>query len=703
MSTSPSVSRLGSPSDRILPVLGFLFVLLGSSLWFLQLVTPLRLTMSARSSVPQVVQLHYASGDPYIPAFQYTFPKERLKPASTFSALSFELDNEETDDIRFAFQQVSGAVEIESVGVQGLLLHTVWDGARLADSFTVSHGTLSQTGSALVVDTASETTLVASPQFVAEIGMLAARQNAIVLFLALLGVGLFTFPIWSVIFSRRTVTTKANVREGRRFWKEPVTLATLLLLLLGSVRLLSLVLHDPMIGVPNNGDFYRLEACLGWQSTAPTDAAGVEIVSRASPLYRTGLTPVKEVCYLSSQLLFLLPATFAGQWSGGLVDLRVLGLLMGLVWVVAGVGLTWLLHRAAPIAGLISAAVFSLLIADPMYGVYLNTLLSEPGTLLFGYLTVGLMAYSILTGRLSFSLLLGIGLVLFYLALAKLQTMYLPLGLVVLFIFILWRVGAFASRRALWLSLALLVVVSLWGYEVQRYQQDRPGFMRANHYVNQFNTLFGTLLPTMNAPLQGAAALQFPESCFKYVGLDWYDTSRDTLPCREEVLQVSLYQELGLFFMEPSLLTNLTVTAIPLTRPWLYHAEVGIPAEMYSGTNAAWWSLALLVDSMPITSYRLAFFVSALGALLAVFVLVAPLRFPPILLRVAGIQLVLAAIVVYSLAAAILGDGYFDLARHTFLLRAPLVTSLVVCATMVWLVFGFFMSRQGRTSIYAKI
>ena len=165
-------------------------------------------------------------------------------------------------------------------------------------------------------------------------------------------------------------------------------LAALVLLALGAWRIAVIVAASPMLGYANQFDMGRTSACFGLWPDLPEPARYEAHPQAPIARYVRGEQRPAE-CYRSSELAFV-AAALAIAPRDGPVDLRIVGAVKGAVLILVALGLDAALKRR-PAWALANAAVFAIVLADPMMTLWLNTLYTEFGALVGAYASIGLL------------------------------------------------------------------------------------------------------------------------------------------------------------------------------------------------------------------------------------------------------------------------------------------------------------------------
>src|SRR5690348_3927816 len=165
-------------------------------------------------------------------------------------------------------------------------------------------------------------------------------------------------------------------------------ITTLLLLALGAWRIGAVVGASPMLGYANQFDMGRTSACFGLWPDLPEPARYEAHPQAPIGRYIRGV-PRPAECYRSSELA-LVAAALAIAPRDRPVDLRLVGAVKGAVLILLALGLDAALKRR-PAWGLVHAAVFALVLADPITTLWLNTLYTEFAADLGAYASLALL------------------------------------------------------------------------------------------------------------------------------------------------------------------------------------------------------------------------------------------------------------------------------------------------------------------------
>ena len=468
----------------------------------------------------------------------------------------------------------------------------------------------------------------------------------------------------------------------------PRSLALLLavvLLAAGALRIGSFVAQQPVLGYANQFDMGRTSACLAlWPALA--EPARYE-AHREAPVgrYVDGEHRPDE-CYVSSELIFSgfavaawKLAAAAGWADAGSMDLRFVGVVKGVALIFLALIFTWLL-REWPARALTHAAIFAIVLADPVVTLWLNTLYTEFSALLFLYAAIVALAVIIVETPERPGWYLTFGASLLGLGLSRQQHLLLPVLLFVLALPAMWR----HYRRALWpLASIPLVVIAL-----QLAVIARPASITS---ANNVNVVLGTLLPATSRQALSLDRLGLPTPCEGVIGATWYVSMGEELSTRcPEVFKLPRSRILSLVLADPAIVGVAFLKAAPLAQPAVLR-YVGIEENRAFGTldqqhRVFAYSIGTLIEKLPPELF--------LGMLLLVMI-----AFPVSLLAWArttvrngtpslesALGAALSGTVVYAFASSLLGDGTVEIPRHVHL-------GTVAMHTMIVLVMALALTR----------
>jgi len=455
--------------------------------------------------------------------------------------------------------------------------------------------------------------------------------------------------------------------SGSVFRFAAVPLLTLLLMLAGTERLLSFVLHKPLLAYANSYDMIRLEAC---HQIWPADPAiALDRGTPEAPIrFYTRDRHLDTTCFYSSALLFTTAgALLAEVWlplsNSKLLDLQIIGLATALILLITGwLATLYFLRRQCKAALLGHALVFAAVMCDPGITLYLSTFYSEFAAVYFLYISLlGLVMLALENWRLRWSAPCLVGLI--GLALSKPQHLPLALLMGVMIALYLGQQRRFTLAAVLLGGVvlpALLTATPAWT------ARDEP-----MAWANKVNLLMALLSTAPEAQRSDILhALQLPDDCRRLASGSWRTldlTHRATCPEAGELRYPHL---VGLFVREPSLLLSLVTTAVPRTQKWVI-GRLGQVEGRDRGRAAEYrWSLSEPIMLLSQRGY-ITFFCAPLVVVLIVYGWhLSSRRLPNNLLLGATLLVVMQWAVV---VIAVVGDGFVDMDKHTHLAGALLL------------------------------
>jgi hypothetical protein len=271
-----------------------------------------------------------------------------------------------------------------------------------------------------------------------------------------------------------------------------------------TVALTVQLLVEPIAGMANNGDFERLMSAVGLRSLAATPHD--HYFAFVEPRY--GLDGGERWSgYVSSEVpLVALAAGLARAVGARTMDIRVLGAVNATALLLAVAALLAASRRRPGPVRWVIAGFVVVVASDVGYVAYLDSLYSEPASLVFFVLTLALALVTALgawprwsRGGLAVSFFAAAAL----LVTAKIQNFALAVPLAALGAWLFRPVATGdrgTPRRALSVGLALALLLLGAGY--QRFGQHR-WLVDANLY----NALFHDLLPLSDDPGRDLAEL----------------------------------------------------------------------------------------------------------------------------------------------------------------------------------------------------
>ncbi len=467
-------------------------------------------------------------------------------------------------------------------------------------------------------------------------------------------------------------------------------IATMVLLLLAALRMLTLVLHSPVLGYANQYDMLRSSACVDlWPGPASANLSDGELET-ATPkapiaVYQRRVFD-RSNCYWSTDVALTSAAIALHQTAigGNDIDVRWIGGFKATL-LLAGVlgfsGLFWPHPRAA----LVHALIAVLVLADPFVMLYANTLYTEFGAVLGLYLTIAgalashLNAASTHVQRKRQAVAaVAIGLA----SLACARVAHAPLANILggVILYFAWRAPRQSqtakSKYPLTLTLAVLLPLILGTAVAVRNQHGLAGVSHAN----ASNTLFFTVLPSAPDPVEFAQALGLPAHCGKLAFSSWYlrratDIARDC----PEAYNFSRVRLAMVLATHPRTAFRVLANALEQSRGW----RVRYIGEQAGGEfqRAPFWSVGELAPKLPYPAY--------------VWLTVFALCFAVLVCSARGVNttadeanfsalrlslVLLIASLTLPLLISLLGDGYTELPRHAHLSLVSLPALMLVLA-----------------------
>jgi hypothetical protein len=476
--------------------------------------------------------------------------------------------------------------------------------------------------------------------------------------------------------------------------------ATGFFFLAGIIRIAALVLHRPMFGYANNFDFYRLAQWYGI-----TSEPGERLAPHPdAPLvrYLIGERRVPEDAYLSSELVFLVPSVWLqraaralGGISGAEFDIRWLGAIRAVALVAGACIAILVLRNRSRYWALAAAATFAFVLADPTLTLYLNSLYCEFSIALFAFSSIVCLVWLRGTGTWTATSVATTALALAGLGLAKMQTMWAPLVLVIITGVFLFCDNRLSRQRVpALLALAGASIVP----PVVHQTMASGGLYAAIREANVTDTWFGAVLPALHDPAAAIRELRLPPRCAAYVGKTWYDPGMQPLQC-PELAQRSRAWALFFLLREPRAAMTIGAQAAEASRPWLVQGygqvEGRAGGKLADEALFASRSLLAVVELARPSQYRrllvLALAALPLAVLRAVWTRV---HGGPGTAGALGLVTALSsALVAYSFGSSLFGDGLVSFSQHVNLGQLAFFPALVFGLLYLSVAFGASSER----------
>ena len=472
-----------------------------------------------------------------------------------------------------------------------------------------------------------------------------------------------------------------------------------LCLMLGSARVLLLVLHDPLYGYANNYDFVRMESWFQlWpntEGTSPTAAHGSAPFSR----YRFGDPDTPELRYVSSELLFIYSSIKLHPLVNRILDIpsdvfdiRTLGCVKAIAFILVAGWLTCLYRKRSTWLGVLSAMAFLIFFSDPANIMYFNTLYTEFSVFLFSYLSIGLLFYIAVISAtrlpsLPLTIVLFVSLLL--LGTSKMQFYLVPLILSVFFLIVV-SIRFWGRVPVTYLILVLLLTFAvMFGIFQLHTYQDQLGLGTGIRLANATHTYLGALLPAMDDPVRGLEILQIPDRCAEYIGREknapWFAPP----PC-PETTEVSRLRVALVLLREPQVLTRMVAIALPQSRPLLLqhlgHIEGEENGSLKSDNTLLSLGLSSLIDGLSYQHYKTLLALTLAGIIVSMFQLIwfrikRTIQYTHARHRcnLSLFHILISIIVFYAFFSSLFGDGYVEFPKHFYL--GQIFLPMVMCVS----------------------
>ena len=424
------------------------------------------------------------------------------------------------------------------------------------------------------------------------------------------------------------------------------------------------VLVPPVIGLADNGD--------GWRARFPFGLEPV-LAEKQWPTYHHVILEHSygktwNPPYPTTELVFVGAAVALDRSlsDDGRFDLRWLGVVHLLAFLIAAGLVLTATRRLPPLARAITWALLAFVLTDAAYAVYFNSFYTEPASLIGLLATIGAAGLWLeRPGSLGRAGLL-LGAALCFVG-AKLQNVPLGLllggGLLAATAFAPRGSGLPACRRVfvgVGLALALLAFSS---WMLAR----SPDFFRRQ---NLYNSVFHELLPHSPSPRADLEELGLDPELVRWSGTDAF--AKGTGMEEPELVEnfhgrISQRHLLAFYLRHPMRLASLLVRAASKALP-MRPAELGtrvaadgFPERSPAGGHAAWSDLkaSLAPAALPVIGLVIAF------GLLSPWLFRSIFR-PRVTAPLAGLGIAAAA----AFAIAVIGEGEYELTRHLFTFHA---------------------------------
>jgi len=460
-----------------------------------------------------------------------------------------------------------------------------------------------------------------------------------------------------------------------------VAAALCLCLIAGLLRIVPLLVHEPLIALANSYDEVRYTACFDLYPDRPGEIDPTRNSPDAPYAHYAFANNPAPMCYWSTELLFQAAAagiyhlqhrlagatSFSVRWVGAFKLAALLAL-----WFAFSIAF---IRRGEPWSALANGLLLPLVFADPADTIYLNTFYAEWTALLALYAVIGLLvlhaerAYT----RVATALL---ALAAFALALAKIQHLLLPLACASVVLLVDWL----RLRRWSWRGGALLLG-ALVGLSVQvaQLRRDSPAIEAINHF-NRADVTFTALLPYARDPAATAQQLGLAPDCLRYIGKSaWQISAWPDVEC-PQLANVTRARELATLAREPDLFVRLWWHGLTSLEPWLAPGLGTVEGGDFAPLPQEFFSLSRVLSAMPV--WRL----PPLAAPFAVCLWLlwrGRWRAAPRLLLLSALACV---VMLATLTITVLGDGLADVPKQGHLIPNMALAwwICILVATLGW-------------------
>jgi hypothetical protein len=479
-----------------------------------------------------------------------------------------------------------------------------------------------------------------------------------------------------------------NRSQSRSYW---LVTALVCCLAAGVMRVLPLLLHEPLIALANSYDEVRYTACFDLYPDRPDVSDPTQNSPEAPYSHYVFAANPAPMCYWSTELLFqvLTVATYHVQHGiGGTTafSVRWIGAYKFAALLLLWSSFGWaFLRRGEPFSALANGLLLPLVFADPADTIYLSTFYAEWTALLALYALIGvlLLHEGRMRTRAGFVL---IALAAFALALSKIQHLLLPLTCALVALGIAWwrrRSGDVEARY--WQGCALLSG-ALLGLAVQaiQLQRDSPAIEAINHF-NRADVAFTGLLPHASDPAATATALGLPQECLRFIGKSAWQIS--VWPDSEcpQLSNVTRRRELAVLASEPDLFLRLWWHGLSSLDPWLAPGLGMVEGGDYAPLPREFFSLSRVLSALP--AWRL-------PPLLGPFVVCAWLLWRRTLPRLLLLSALACTVMLATITITVLGDGLADVPKQGHLIPNMALAWWVCALPFVAQQIGMRLTRR---------
>jgi len=459
------------------------------------------------------------------------------------------------------------------------------------------------------------------------------------------------------------------------------TIIAFTLLALGLLRAALLVVHEPVLGYGDQSDMHLTADCLGLHAIADPPRAG-EMLRPYAEYHTAGVKWAG--CYPSSAVIFVAPVVMAyavASIVNGepeiLIPLKAFGFFNLMLFAFLSLAIALSLRRH-PIASVVHAALFFVLIADPVATLWLNTLYTEPSALLGAYGVIGMTAVIVLEGGTKRGQWWLLAASLVTLGLAREQFSCLPLVLGAL----AWPALKLRSRRRArhMLLAALLVAIAQVALNPLRPDYIDP--------INRVNAYLGLILAASQDEPATLERLGLPARCAAMSGASWSMRRGEKLEVAcPEAGELSSVAFLKLVPTEPLTLLRAVSRVLPAAQS-VVPGYLGLSAEgpILTVSDLPPWAMSFIALLSSTSSMVFAAIIMTLliSFPLSLAWLLWTVRNEPELAALPTMFVMLITIGGYTLVTTAFGVGMVGAERHNWLGAIATLGAVLLLPLVVW-------------------
>lgn len=464
--------------------------------------------------------------------------------------------------------------------------------------------------------------------------------------------------------------------------KKPIiTLSELIILIVVASILIVTLLLPPIVGLADNGDFYKMMSKFGLEHGAQAREdryfAYVDPIYVADPQGAARYQKVWGQTLISSEILFMAAAVWINDlfYSGRIFHIQflglvhVLGFLAGIFLLLSGARDTNPLKRALGV--ILSIVIF----VDIGRTSYFNSAYTETASFLFFMLLIGAAMPVVFRRQYTPAWIL-----LYFIAGFLLCYSRYPNALMYPLLALFGVVMAIHSRKVVGVAIAVLAAIAgsllLWAFlrsAPSEYQQ----FSLYNHFFN-------ALLPFSSDPAQDLKEFGLDQSLQKYSKTTYFQPESavyDAEANRAIKQKISTQTIMRFYFRHPRRIVQAVFRSVPMgfaIRPGYgnYEKSAGNPPGAVSKGFAVWSSLRELLIPKSFWLVAIILMLSAANAF-----------FPRRSLGETGFRVLLILICALQLVVTSIASDPSDIIRHMFLFN--LVFDLLLMVVVIDFLFYF--------------